>query len=353
MTIGIPRNHGCRISDDWSYRGLRTVVLENSLLRVTVLVDRGSQIVEFRYKPLDLDLLHFNPNGWLASQEDFPGDYITGWQEVLPSAGQPASWRGVDWGPHGELNQMPWEYAVIEDTPERVMVHLSARPGRFPISLDKRLSLEAGKAALQIEERLTSEAGEQLRLMWGHRISFGLPFLKEGAVLNSSARTVQSHPAQPDYQMRRYKAEAISSWPQLLDPLGGPVDASLIPAHGRSSTQEMIYLSNFESGWCAITNPELKLGFALSFDPALFKYVWHLEQLGAYSLGFPRWRRSHYITLEPWTSFPAKGLREAIDNGTSLVLAPGQQIYTKLTAQVLAGFKQVTGIDPDGVVQGV
>ena len=352
MSIGNPRNHGCRISDDWKYRGLRTVVMENSLLRATILVDRGSQIVEFRYKPLDLDLLHFNPNGWLASQEEFPGDYITGWQEVLPSGGQSAAWKGVDWGPHGELSQMPWEYAVIEDAPERVVVHLSARPERFPIALDKRLILEPGRAALQIEERLTSLSGEQLRLMWGHRISFGLPFLEQGAVLNSGARIAQSHPAQPDYQMRRYRAEASYPWPQLLDPLGGPVDASLIPPHGRSSTQEMIYLSDFESGWCAITNPELKLGFGLSFDPGLFKYVWHLEQLGAYSLGFPHWRRSHYVTLEPWTSYPAKGLREAIDNGSSLVLAPGQQLFTRLTAHIFAGISQVTGIDPDGEVQG-
>ncbi len=352
MTIGIPRNHGCRISDDWNYRGLRTVVMENSLLRVTVLVDRGSQIVEFRYKPLDLDLLHFNPNGWLAAQDQFPGDYLTGWQEVLPSGGQAATWKGVEWGPHGELSQMPWEYAVIEDAPERVILHLSARPERFPIALDKRLVMEPDRAVLQIEERLTSLSGEQLRLMWGHRISFGLPFLEAGAVLNSGARTVSAHPAQSDYQMRRYRAEASAAWPQLLDPLGAPVDASLVPAHGRSSTQEMIYLSDFESGWCSLNNPELKLGFALSFDPGLFKYVWHLEQLGAYSLGFPRWRRSHYVTLEPWTSYPAKGLREAIDNGTSLTLAPGQQLYTRLTAHIFTGLSRVTGIDPDGEVQG-
>jgi hypothetical protein len=277
---------------------------------------------------------------------------VTGWQEVLPSGGQTASWKGVEWGPHGELSQMPWEYTVIEDAPERVILHLSARPARFPIALDKRLILEPGRAVLQIEERLTSLSGEQLRLMWGHRISFGLPFLDEGAVLSAGARTVQAHPAQPDYQMRRYRAEAASTWPHLLDPLGGEVDASLIPAQGRSSTQEMIYLSDFESGWCAITNPGLKLGFALSFDPTLFRYVWHLEQLGAYSLGFPHWRRSHYVTLEPWTSFPARGLREAIDNGTSLVLAPGQQIYARLSAHIFSGLSRVSGIDPDGEVMG-
>jgi len=352
MTIGTPRNHGCRISDDWKIRGSQVVILENSLLRVTVLVDRGSQIVEFRYKPLDLDLLHFHPNGWFTSLQGLPGDYITGWQEVLPSGGQVSSWKGVEWGPHGDLNHMPWQYSVIEDAPERVVLHLAARPERFPIALDKRLILEPDQAVLQIEERLTNLSGEQLRLMWGHRISFGLPFLEGGAILNAGARSVQAHPAEPGYQMRRYRAGVSTVWPQMIDPLGGSVDASLIPGRGHASTQEMIYLSDFEAGWCAITNPALKLGFALSFDPDLFQYIWHLEQLGGYSLGFPHWHRSHYVSLEPWTSYPAKGLREAIDNGSSLVLTPGQQIFTRLTAQIFAGLSQVSVVSPDGEVRG-
>ena len=34
--------HGCRISDEWTLRGMRTAVLENELIRVTVLLDRGA-----------------------------------------------------------------------------------------------------------------------------------------------------------------------------------------------------------------------------------------------------------------------------------------------------------------------
>src|SRR6266511_3745216 len=48
------RTHGCRVSDEWTHRGMRAAVLENELLRVLVLLDRGAEIVEFRYKPLDL-----------------------------------------------------------------------------------------------------------------------------------------------------------------------------------------------------------------------------------------------------------------------------------------------------------
>ena len=57
------RNHGCRISDDYTYRGLRAVVLENRALRITVLADKGTDIIEFLYKPLDVDFLWRSPLG--------------------------------------------------------------------------------------------------------------------------------------------------------------------------------------------------------------------------------------------------------------------------------------------------
>jgi hypothetical protein len=57
MSYGKPRNHGCRISDAWTYEGMRTIILQNELLRVVILADKGSDIVVFRYKPRDLDFL--------------------------------------------------------------------------------------------------------------------------------------------------------------------------------------------------------------------------------------------------------------------------------------------------------
>ena len=51
------RNYGCRVSDSWTYRGLKTVVLENELLRIVILADKGADIYQFVYKPLDVDFL--------------------------------------------------------------------------------------------------------------------------------------------------------------------------------------------------------------------------------------------------------------------------------------------------------
>ena len=47
----------CTITDDWTYKGMKVVFLENQFLRIGILIDRGSDIFEFRYKPKDMDPL--------------------------------------------------------------------------------------------------------------------------------------------------------------------------------------------------------------------------------------------------------------------------------------------------------
>ena len=59
------RHHGCRASE-FVWRGQRLIVLENCRLRIGVLASKGAEIVEFRYKPLDLDVL------WHAPQTVLP-----------------------------------------------------------------------------------------------------------------------------------------------------------------------------------------------------------------------------------------------------------------------------------------
>ena len=65
------RHHGCRV-DEFGWRNQQLIVIENELLRVGVVATKGSDIVEFRYKPRDLDVL------WHAPQTLFPGEYEIG-----------------------------------------------------------------------------------------------------------------------------------------------------------------------------------------------------------------------------------------------------------------------------------
>ena len=49
------RKEGCRLSLDYTYKGMRIAYLENEVLRVGILLDKGADVFDFTYKPRDLD----------------------------------------------------------------------------------------------------------------------------------------------------------------------------------------------------------------------------------------------------------------------------------------------------------
>lgn len=356
-SYGRPRNHGCRISDSWLFDGMRTVILENALLRVVVLVDKGSDIIEFRYKPHDLDFLHFAPGGIRNPTQNTPPaasnapylDYFSGgWNEILPNGGPSVIYRGADLGQHGEISLLPWSYAILEDNPERVTVRLWVRPIRTPLFLEKTLSMTADQATLFIDERLVNEGGESVDFMWGHHIAFGRPFLDQGVVIDVPASSIEAGGEWPHYGPRRFKAAATGNWPYIATPEGGTDNAAYVPAFGTMKTQEMAYLSGLKDGWYAITNPVRQVGFGIRFDPAIFGYIWYWQQMGNVAAGFPWWSQLHTQALEPWSSYPSNGLMEAIENGTALRLAPGAEICTSLCASAYEGGPGICNITSDG-----
>src|SRR2546427_5948184 len=107
------RNYGCRVSDDYHYRGLRTVVLENKSLRASVVGDKETDFFELLYKPMDIDFMYRAPAGVRDPRLSVPsissssGAYLDfwhgGWQEVFPTGGWPCQYRGAAFGLHGEV----------------------------------------------------------------------------------------------------------------------------------------------------------------------------------------------------------------------------------------------------------
>jgi hypothetical protein len=359
MTLGKPRNHGCRISDHWLFQEMRTLILENSLLRVVILLDKGSDIVEFRFKPLDLDFMYLAPGGIRNPTKDIPSafkenpfiDYYSGgWNDILPNGGPYVSYQGADLGQHGEISLLPWECSIMEDTPHSVSARLWVRSLRTPFFVEKTVTIKDDKPALYISETVTSEAAIPVYLMWGQHIAFSEEFLRTGAIIDIPARRFLVHDSMPGYEPRRFLPGSENDWPYVKDSTSGVVDASWIPAQGSIQAQEMAYLAELEDGWYAITDQNRQVGFALQFDHNLYPYVWYWQQLGGAAVEYPWWGRTHTTALEPWTSYPTKGLLEAIENGTAVSLQPGQRLHTELTAMVYTGINRVKEVSRSGEV---
>lgn len=334
----------CSISDEWTYRGMDVVWMENDLVRIGILAGRGSDIFEFRYKVANLDFMLRLPLGIRNPQRDFSqmrdtanqfeDYYYGGWQEILPNS-PVFNYRGASLGQHGEVSLTPWQHAILETGPERVSVRLWTRPLRMPILIEKTLTLEAGSSALIIDERLTNEARTELDIMWGHHIAFGLPFLRDGAVIHTNATRFVADAMMPE--PRRFKPGIDSDWYMVPGINGDLDDARIIPPEHAPPYSDLAYLSGYErQAWYAIQSEQHDIGFALAWDGQLFKHVWYWQERYA-GQDAPWWGRVYAVALEPWTNRYDEDTSGAIGRGEWLHLAAQETITTRLKATAFSG----------------
>ena len=333
----------CQISDDWSYRGMPVIWMENDFLKIGILAGRGSDIFEFRYKPLDLDFMLrlskeiLNPNRDFSQMRDttnqFEDYYYGGWQEILPNS--PAfNYRGASLGQHGEISLTPWKYSILIDSPEVVRVKLWTKPLRIPIRIEKTLTITCDKPNLDIEETLTNESRTDLDVIWGHHIAFGLPFLKDGGDIETNAKRIISEPAMPDH--RRFKPGIETSWPDCYSIDGKNDKADSIPPESDPPYSELSYLSDFDKeAYYILRDPKRNIGFQVNWQADIFKYLWLWQERYA-TQDAPWWGDAYAIALEPWTSMWRPDAQESIDKGEWLKLKRKSSVTTKLSASVIA-----------------
>ena len=164
------RTQGVRISDSWRYRGLKTVILENKFIKLNIIADKGADISNFIYKPTDTEMLFQTPWGLRNPSLTIPssGDptsiwldyYEGGWQTVVPHGGYPSNYYGADYGIHGDVNLIPWDTKIIEDSPDICKVEFIGRSMRSPFEVKKTKSLKADESLVQgaISEALRYES---------------------------------------------------------------------------------------------------------------------------------------------------------------------------------------------------
>lgn len=349
------RNFGCRVTE-YVYRGLRTFSMENELLRVTVLADKGGDIIEFLHKPTDTDFMWRSPQGVRnpatfvptvpRPEGSFLDYYEGGWQDCLPTGGGPARYGGTSFGPHGDVCLIPWDYVIVEDDPEQIAVRLRVRTYRTPLLVEKTLRLQRGRPVLTIEERLLNEGREAVELMWGHHPAFGPPFLDESCVIDLPQATVQTTDLS---QTHRYRPGQGYRWPIIPGRDGAAIDLSRIPT-ADVGTHDTIFLTGLAEGWYAITNTAQRVGFALAWPVEVFPALWFWQVYGG-AFGQPWYGRAYTIALEPWTTAENQ-IEAAVARGCARRLEPGEALAATLTATAYAGLRRIERVSPQGEVRG-
>jgi hypothetical protein len=351
------RNYGCRITE-LVLEGHRCVALENEKLRVTIIADKGTDIYEFLYKPVDVDFMwrswvglrersHFEPSSSRAAGAHM--DYYEGgWQELFPNCGNLSLHQGAEIGQHGEVLLLPWRYTITRDDPDEIEVRFEVRTVRTPFHLVKTVSLRRGEAVLRIHEIVTNESGQHVNFTWGHHPAFGWPFIDESCrVLLPACRIRTIADFTPDTS--RLAHDQLADWPIALGIDGGQVNLSYIPGPGASAS-DMVFLEGITDGWYAITNTRLGVGFALRYPADLFKQLWFWQVYRGVR-DYPWWSATYSIALEPCATLPI--LSQASARGEALTLAEGESREFDLLAVAFEGSEEVVGVTSTGEVSRV
>jgi galactose mutarotase-like enzyme len=348
----------CSIKEITLERAVRALYLENDLVALTILLDKGADIYELIYKPKHIDVLWKSPWGLKApgvgpagysanSETVWLEHYAGGWQELFPNGGDACLYKGVELSFHGEASMIPWDYTVIEDNPQAVEVRLSARLRRSPFSIERRMRLEQGRAILTIHGKVTNEAGESMDYMWSHHPAFGAPFLSRACRIDVGAQSFQAD----DLYVGTHNPLSVGQeyhWPNATA-AHGIVDMSQVPAEDQHR-DTLAYLKDFDAGWYAITNTDLGLGIGLVWPKLIFPYAWLWQEINA-SPGFPFYQNCYVMAIEPATSIPGQGLNKVIEKtGFHRSLKPGESAEVTLRAVFYESRVGVSVIQPDGIV---
>ena len=344
----------CKASAVVLGRTMRALEIENDLLSATILLDKGADIYRLVYKAKDIDVLWKAPWGMKESAGGFASAfdsqtawleaYAGGWQVLFPNGGFPNTYKGANLGFHGEASMKAWDYEILSASADALEVKFSVRLSRSPYSLERWMRLESGIPILHIRERITNHAGEAMDCMWSHHPAFGAPFLSEHCVIDTDARTLYTDDVY-DGAANPLPADKSFAWP-----MAGELDMSTVPAPDQPRDL-LAYLKDFEQGWYGITNRQLGIGIGLTWDASIFPYAWFWQELNS-SPGFPFYKCSYVIAIEPASSIPGQGLTTVMEKtGSHLTLQPGESKEVELKAVFYESHEGVQHIDSAGNVQ--
>ena len=312
-------------------------MLENDALRVTILPEKGADIVELVDLETGIDVLFHAPWGLAppgsppregSGGSEFLENYAGGWQELFPSAGDPCTYRGEPIPFHGEVATLPWELEILAAAGSEVAIRLSVRCRRTPFRVERVMRLRDGVGVLEIEQTATNLSDGPAHLVWGHHCVLGPPFLEPGCRLAAPAGTIETIPELWE-ETARLEPGQRSAWPDARLRGGGTADLGIVPGPETGSHDD-VYLTDLAEGWVEVENERLGLVFRLDFDPDVFRWLVSWQPYGG-ARDMPL-RGAYALGIEPWTT--RFDLERAVEAGEAIEVPSGESFSTAITASV-------------------
>ncbi len=314
-----------RLHTDWSHRGFDAVILENALLRVTVLPALGAKVHELIDKRIDRDLLYHHPRTELRAPvfgANVDNWWTGGIDEAAPT-GHPCSVEGEELPFLGELWSLPWtvqreDGCVVTLTREAVIT---------PLRVSRRMELRDGEPFVRLGHRLTNLGEAPLPLLWG--LHPALPIGPDSHI-QIPARTGVFEEGGPNGSDLPASGARYPWAERELQPVGPEP----------SGAWRFDYATDLDDGWLAVWDGAWRSGFGMTFPREILRCVWVWLVDGG-------WRGLRCVAVEPWTGHPAR-LDRAIAAGRALVLEPHGELSFETRLIAFSTDVPIAGFDLEG-----
>jgi hypothetical protein len=338
-----------KVVRDEKYSGAEVAVLENQDLKVKIIPEKGSDIVEVVHKGKNLNLLYESPMGFRrfgsisppigTNDSGFMDFYEGGWQDIVPNPGLVTTHKLASWGLHGESALLPWR-AQIDDVGEVARLKMSVQLMRYPFRVEKTVALAEGESVVRVDETVTNLGEQELEFGWVQHIVFGRPMVGEGMSVDMKAGVSTAGP----YKQSRLRPNQRFDWPNAPALDGSVIDLSKEPEQGKRYEDNLFI--NMNEPWYAIRNSEVGLTVGVSWDQKVLPSLWYWLNNGA--IDYPWWGRSYNLGLEPSSSLTELGIKEYIEKGNALKLPAGGSMKLGVRYSVADGVSAVKLVDRDG-----
>lgn len=285
--------------------GARRIRLDNGVLAVEVLPDRGLDIAQVRAGGIPLAWISgtgFPPlatgdadgRGWMRA---FGGGLLT--TCGLLNYGPPGEDGGEQHPMHGRYSSLRATITRTEATAREVVAEGVVREATvFGVDLElrRRIVLPVGEPRLRVEDVVVNRGSRPVEPMVLYHLNLGWPLVDEGTVVRSPATAVVPRDAQAEAGV-----ESWQTFPSLADEYPEQVFTHELPAD-RPVAVEV----------AAPSGLAVRIAFDTAQLPGLIQ--WRVAERGHYVLG-----------IEPATAPTILGRADARARGLLRPLAPGEE----------------------------
>ena len=287
---------------------------------------------------MDLDFVWRTPNG-LDSLKNFSRDYSDdftltdyytgGWFEAFPVCGSGGDYFGTHMPIYGEVCYLPWDYDVLKDDENEIIVKTFCKTLRSPYYLEKIISLKSKEPALFIEDSIKNLSLQKLQFNIGYHPNFGKSFINnnlEFKVPDCEVEILWSH------ENSRFGPYEKGEWPYLKDKKNKTQDLRIVPVKG-SKVNEIINLKNLKDGFIEIKNRNKATGIKVSFDKKIFKnaILWIVRNGDT---GYPRFGNTNVVCVLPKSNHFIT-MEDVINNKDYIEIEPDEIISTWIKYEIL------------------